>query len=162
MDEAERISLIEPFYLDLMRLNAIEYGDRLAPSIVRRARSLSPLDVIELIPFGWRERVMAAWFGVTFDDADVTKAVLDGLALSQGDLDAPPLAVASVVLAGDAALPALEEYLSRDGVAEWGAGGFVAAAIESLPGGSSSSVVAEADRAAFGTLEALARRLRGS
>ena len=160
MDENERAELIEPFYLEMMRTNAVENGTRLAPAIVHGASQLTSRDVTALLDIVWRERVMGAWFALAFDDETVTSAVLAGLALSYGSLDAPPLAASAVVLAGESALPALVEYAGRDAAAGWGACGIVAAAVEHLGGECSVCVPDDDDRRVLAALLAVAQQIR--
>ena len=162
MDDNERTELIGPFYLEMMRTNAVENGLRLVPTIVQAARNLSSSDVIALLRIAWREKVMGAWFALTLDDESVTAAVLDALARSCGSLDSPPLAASAVVLAGDAALPALDEYATRDVSAGWGACGLVAAAVEHLGRECSACLPDDDDRCAFAALLAVALELRAA
>ncbi len=131
-DADARARFVQPFYLKMMRLNAIQYGPRLAADIVVAGRTASPADVISLLGSNWRERVMGAWFALLQADPSVTEAVLQALSTSHGSLDAPPLAAAAVILAGAHALPALETYYAADLANEWGAAGIAAAAIDHL------------------------------
>jgi hypothetical protein len=48
--------------IEMMRLNAIRYGPRLAADIVAAGRAASHSDVISLLRSNRRERVMGAWF----------------------------------------------------------------------------------------------------
>ena len=131
-DADSRARFVQPFYLKMMRLNAIRYGPRLAADIVAAGRAASPSDVISLLRSNWRERVMGAWFALLRDDPSVTEAVLQALSTSHGSLDASPLAAAAVILAGARALPALEIYYAADLANEWGAAGIAAAAVDHL------------------------------
>jgi hypothetical protein len=131
-DPDARARFVQPFYLKMMRLNAIRYGPRLAADIVAAGRTASSSDVISLLRSNWRERVMGAWFALLRDDRSVTEAVLQALSTSHGSLDAPPLAAAAVILAGARALPALETYYAADLANEWGAAGITAAAVDQL------------------------------
>jgi len=131
-DADARARFVQPFYLKMMRLNAIRYGPRLAADIVAAGRATSPSDVISLLRSNWRERVMGAWFALLLDNHSVTDAVLQALSTSRGSLDAPPLAAAAVILAGVRALPALETYYAADLANEWGAAGIAAAAVDHL------------------------------
>ena len=94
---------VQPFYLKMMRTNAVEYGAALAPDIADVGRAAGPEDVIQLLRGYWRERVMGAWLSILHREPAVTAAVLQALVTSQGSLDSPPLATAAVVLAGSAA-----------------------------------------------------------
>lgn len=126
--------LVTPFYLKMMRLNAVENGLEIAPSILAASRGVTVDDVVALLRDPWRATVMGAWFGALRDEEDVVDAVLSALAGSHGSLDAPPLAVTAVLIAGERAVPALTTYLQRDSSARWGAAGFVAAAVRHLGG----------------------------
>ena|GEM_PF-896868 len=128
-----RAELVKPFYLRMMRLNATSpMSPQFITDAARTGRAASSSTVIGLLRSGWRERVMGAWFALLHDDESVVEAVLLALSTSQGSLDAPPLAVAAVTLAGARALPALETYYIADLSHQWGAGGIVSAAIEHL------------------------------
>ena len=131
-DADARARFVQPFYLKMMRLNAIRYGPRLAADVVAAGGTASPSDVISLLRSNWRERVMGAWFALLQADPSVTEAVLQALSTSDGSLDAPPLAAAAVILAGARALPALETYYATDLANEWGAAGIAAAAVDHL------------------------------
>src|SRR5260370_28458397 len=95
-DADARARFVQPFYLKMMRLNAIQYGPRLAADIVVAGRTASPADVISLLGSNWRERVMGAWFALLQADPSVTEAVLQALSTSHGSLDAPPLPAPAV------------------------------------------------------------------
>jgi len=131
-DADARSRFVQPFYLNMMRLNAIQHGARLAADVAVAGRSASPSEVVGLLRSGWRERVMGAWFALLHDDQSVIEAVLRALSTSQGSLDAPPLAAAAVILAGAHALSALETYYAADLSNEWGAAGIAAAAVDHL------------------------------
>jgi hypothetical protein len=158
-----RIELATPFYLKMMRLNALEYGADLLPEIAKKGALLDAADVIELLRDSWRLTVMGAWFALLHDDAAVTAAVLDALEASAGSLTSPPLAVTAVVLAGRNAIPALEAYAASDDANGWGACGFAAAAAKYLGGsvgcGRSDT---NADTEDFDAMLALAQRLRAA
>lgn len=161
MDGARLEQLVSPFYLKMMRLNAIEYGDELAAAMSKASRSVGAAEVIDLLGQFWRERVMGAWFSLLCTDDDtVLPAVLRALTTSNGSLDAPPLTVAAVVLGGAESLPAIELYVERDVEADWGASGFGVAAIERLGGSTTTAIASDEDRAALAALLELARRLR--
>lgn len=154
-----RNQLIEPFYLKMMRTNALEHGSGLLPAIAEQGAELDAVDVIELLRDPWRSTVMGAWFALTHDDPRVNAAVLQALESSYGSLTSPPLAVAAVVLSGRDALPALVQYAAADDANEWGAGGFIAAAAEHV-GGSVACDPSDLDRQHFDALHQLAQRLR--
>jgi hypothetical protein len=122
--------LVTPFYLRMMRLNAVEHGDSLVAELAAAGDQATSDEVTWLLRSFWRERVAGAWLSLRHDDDPaVTAAVLEALRTSQGSLDAPPLATAAVVLAGSDALDALRQYVMADLAADWGAANFVAAAI---------------------------------
>lgn len=158
--DQSRDGFVQPFYLKMMRQNARVYGAALLPELVEVGRTVTPEDIVALLGDHWRTKVMSAWFAVMHDDASVVSAVLGAVRSSLGSLDAPPLAIAAVVLAGADALPALQEYVARDAEYRWGACGFVAAAIEHAGGLNAVCQPTEEDRAAFAELMVLAKRLR--
>lgn len=123
---------VRPFYLKMMGTNAADNGLALAPDISRVAMSVAPEEVITLLGDNWRPRVMGAWLSVRYEGAEVRRAVFDALVTSLGWLDAPPLAVAAVVLGRPAATPALGEYFAADEANDWGASRVIAAAGEHL------------------------------
>jgi len=152
--------LVAPFYLKMMRENARRNGARLLPALIKAGRATTPQDIVALLGDGWRTKVMGAWFAVMHDDDDVTHAVLEAIRSSLGSLDSPPLATAAAVLAGAQALPALQEYAVKDAANNWGACGFVSAAIEHLGGSCVACPPIAQDKTAFTELLALAVRLR--
>lgn len=121
-----------PFYLHMMRLNALQDAEPLIPQLAAVSRQASPAEVIELLGLAWREKVMGAWHSLAHAPGQVSDALLDALRSSLGSLDAPPLTVAAVTSAGARALPTLHEYVERDVSNSWGACKFVVAAIEHL------------------------------
>jgi hypothetical protein len=155
---------VTPFYLDMMRLNAVEYGPASLDDITAAGADVVASDVVRLLRLAWRERVMGAWYAVRVGGPDVTAAVLDALRTSGGSLDAPPLATAAVVLAGPAAVDALEHYFAADQAHDWGASGLIAAAAHYLREhhGITASLPppTPADRDAFVALVHFARRLQ--
>ena len=118
---ADRVAdLVKPFYLKMMRLNAIQNGVALAPSIAAAGRHATVDDVVALLGDPWRATVMGAWLATLHDDEPaVADAVGAALGRSHGSLDAPPLVVAELVIAGEQAEPALAHYLQRDLQAQW-------------------------------------------
>ena len=123
---------VQPWYLKMMRLNACQYGGELAPDIARVAVEADDDIVVRLLRLGWRERVMGAWLSVTRDSEKVTNEVLRQLEGSHGSLDAPPLAVAAVTLAGPASLASLAKYYEADVASGWGAAEVIQEAAQSL------------------------------
>ena len=123
---------VAPFYLDMMRVNAVAHGPALAAHIAQAGRGMTAADVIRLLALDWRKRVMGAWYAVMVGGPEVTAAVLRALRTSHGSLDALPLAAAAVTLAGPDALGALKEYFAADEAEGWGADGWIAAAAHHL------------------------------
>ena len=76
----------------------------------------------------------------------VIEALLPSLETSLGTLTAPALATAAVLLAEDRALPSLRIYATQDALRQYGAGGFIAAAIEHLGADWEQVQPAERDR----------------
>jgi hypothetical protein len=66
------------------------------------------------------------------EDHGVNEALLDAVTNSLGSLTSPSLTVAAIVLTGIEAVSTLEEYLRDDLEFEYGACGFVLAALEHL------------------------------
>ena len=152
--------LVAPFYLKMMRLNAIEYGEDLAPAIVRAGRDAGTDDIVALLRDPWRSTVMGAWLSIVRGADGSCREVLSALGRSHGSLDAPPLAIAAVVLADDRALPALSAYVERDRQAGWGAARFVTAIIRHLGASRDGHASATEDtqvRAMFEVAELLRR-----
>ena len=52
---------VQPFYLKMMRTNAVDCGLTLAFDIAAVGRTARPEDVITLLRGSWRGRVMGAW-----------------------------------------------------------------------------------------------------
>jgi hypothetical protein len=153
---------VAPFYLQMMRTNAVEHGPALLPALVATGRTATAREVVALLRDPWRRSVMGAWFALLHDDDAVTTAVLDALAASGGQLDAPPLATAAAVLAGREALPALEAYAVEDAARDLGACGFVAATIEHLGGRTAACAADDRDRHELQQLLDLAGRIRAA
>ncbi len=160
MEDARLEQLVRPFYLQMMRLNALEHGEELADALCTTGRTVSSNEVVDLLGKFWRERVMGAWFSLLCGDVEkVLPALLRALDTSNGSLDSPALTVAAVVLGGSTAAPAIEHYLRRDVDAAWGAGGFAGAAAESLGSAVAAGFASDRDRADFAALLDFARRL---
>jgi hypothetical protein len=113
---------VSPFYLHMMRINAVKYGPALVVDvdIAAAGADLTASSVVRLLGLAWRERVMGARYGVRVGGPDVTDAVLRALRTSQGSPDAPPLATAATILAGPAAIDGLEHYFDADQAGDWG------------------------------------------
>jgi len=161
MDQRTVDRLVTPFYLKMMRTNAVSYGEELERELVAVGLDASTQDVISLLRVPWRSTVMGAWFSLLRDDDEVTAEVLRAVSRSHGSLDAPPLVTAATVLAGPDAGPALEDYAARDAAGDWQASGFAGAAIEHL-GHRPANGTTDDDRADFAALFALANRLRSA
>ena len=139
VDDPIRSRLVQPYYLKMMRTNAVwdgaEYPGDLMDDLAREGRTATSDEVIALLASGWRERVMGAWLAAMQDDSAVTHAVLNALESSQGSLDSPPLACVAVTLADVDALPSIEHYVRNDLASDWGAADLALAAAEhSSPG----------------------------
>lgn len=153
--------LVTPFYLDMMNRNAPGQGERLFTRLLAVGKSTTVNEVAALLRDPWRATVMGAWFSLMHEDRRITGEVLRALTESQGALTSPPLATASVVLADpDAARDALLDYLRRDQANQWGAAGFVAAALEHLGATSLPLTPSQEDRRDLFSMLLLAHRLR--
>jgi hypothetical protein len=159
-DEQRAERLVSPFYLRMMRSNAVRQPEELLTGIAARGAELSSGEVIALLRSPWRERVMGGWFAVLSDDPDVTTAVLASLATSLGYLTSPALAAVAVTLAGPEASSALLAYAANDVENNWGACGEVAAALEHIGVVTEICQASDDDRATFIGLLDVASRLR--
>jgi hypothetical protein len=157
-DRAAR--LVRPFYLNMMRFNAIEADEALLRSVSEASRQATSEDVIALLRDPWRSTVMGAWISLAHSDDRVTGEVLAALDRSHGSLDAPPLVAAATVLAASTALPSLAQYAQRDAAANWGALPFVVAAIEYLSGTSAIGQSDEPSREMLTAMVGVANALR--
>lgn len=161
MDDNERYArLIQPFYLHMMRNNALQYGSELLPAVAEAGREATVADVVSLLSDPWRATVMGAWLALFHDDKLVNDAVLHALEASDGSLTSPPLAIAAVLLVGSDALPSLDAYAAKDTAHQMGACGFAAAAIEHLGGHTTACDPNDGDRTNFAEMLALGGRLR--
>jgi hypothetical protein len=151
---------VAPFYLAMMGTNAIEHAEAdLLRRVVAVGRDASAADVVWLLRGAWRPRVMGAWFSLLHDSEAVTRAVLQSLETSSGSLTAPPLAVASVLLATHEAQSALAAYVAQDVLHGWGSAAFVSAAMEHL-GLQAPIELSQRDRSDFGQMHAIAEAVR--
>ena len=157
---------VRPFYLQMMAVNAVRAEPALLADIAAVGTDATASDVVRLLRLAWRERVMGAWFAVRVREPEVTAAVLEALRTSRGSLDAPPLATAAVVLAGPAALNALEQHFAADRANGWGASQLITAAAHHLGGQHRIAALlpapTAADRDAFSALVLVARRLQAA
>jgi hypothetical protein len=144
----------------MMRVNSLKADRKFLTSVAAAGRDASAEEVLFLLRDSWRPRVMGAWFALLHDDPRVPDAVLESLRSSLGSLTSPALAVAAVVLCGDGAVGALDEYLIHDLAHEWAGHGFVAAAIEHLGAVPSACKPEPRDRVEFEGLLGVAERLR--
>ena len=152
---------VDPFYLKMMRLNALEYSSELWPGLVAAASDVTLDDAKWLLRVGaWRPVVMGGWFSVRFPAEDIGEDLRRAMGRSSGSFTAPPLAVACVVVCGTDALPEMGGYVQRD-PAQDGSAGFVAAAIEYLDGPLVGTVT-DQDRQDFAGLLQVANNLRVS
>ena len=152
---------VQPFYLEMMGLNALHLSFGLWPELVTEAKAVTLDDAKWLLRVGaWRPVVMGAWFSVRFPAAEIGQELRRAMAVSQGSLTAPPLAVACVVVSGIDAVPEMRQYVEAD-PGQDGSASFVAAGIEHL-GGPPVGSVADEDRQAFERLVDVATSLRAS
>ena len=145
----------------MMRTNAAVGGEGLLPAIAEAGKAAAASDVVALLRDPWRSTVMGAWLALLFPCVEVRDALRHALTSSHGSLDAPPLATASVILLGDDAVGALQDYSASDVANGWGACGFVAAAIERLGVVPSVCSPSDTDRQEFAVMFKLAERLHG-
>jgi hypothetical protein len=155
---------VQPWYLEMMRLNACEHGLELAAAIREISRDADDEVVLQLLRLGWRSQVMGAWFSITRDSAQVKTDVLRALRESHGSLDAPPLATASVVLAGPDSMATLTTYYEADVAASWGAADIIREAAHYLQDvygvQSTIPVSANGEHLIFDRMIAVARAIR--
>ncbi|MBD5784687.1 hypothetical protein IF650_00710 [Cellulosimicrobium terreum] len=127
--------LVQPFYLSMMGLNALDSTGEHWESLVAAGRTATVDDVTRLFAQGdWRAVVMGTWFSLGCDRDDVGATILTALDACAGSLTAPPLAVVASRLVGPDALPQLNAYLERDLAQGYGSASFVAAAVQDLEG----------------------------
>ena len=158
--EADKERLVVPFYLQMMRTNAVGDGDELADEIAVLAHEISVGDVLELLRSDWRPRVMGAWFAAARDEIEIGDGVLASLDTCYGSLTSPPLVTAALVHGRPKTREHLNSYVERDMANEWGAANFALAAIEHLDGKATQGIVADTDRGALSAMLNLASRLR--
>jgi len=155
-----------PFYLAMMRTNAVDSGAELVPAILEICRSATAADVVRLLSGAWRPRVMGAWLAVLQDDPKVRASLPESLRTSGGSLTSPPLATAAALTVGPEAIGSLEQYIAADVAAGWGGAGFAAAAVELLrhTGGEmvTHPLATTQDRTALVAMLGVAQQLRDS
>jgi hypothetical protein len=160
---AIEIAFVKPFYLKTMGLNAVGVPEDLWNRLIEAGRAVSTEDVTWMLRIGnWRPVVMGAWFSLAVPGQSIEKDVLAAMSDSKGSLTAPPLAVASTLVAGVRAVPAMINYvtfMASDQSRPDGSESFVAAAVEHL-GSHPPMTVTDHARQAFRGLFAVAIRLR--
>lgn len=145
VDELEE-RYVQPFYLHMMRLNAVTDGGPHLPVIRDLGSTITAEDVVRLLRREWRPRVMGAWFALFHDPQSVGADLLQSLETSAGSLTSPPLAVVAGHLMGAAAIPSLERYAAQDMALNYGAAGFAAAVVEHLGGTPAAAAATEEAR----------------
>jgi Family of unknown function (DUF6000) len=158
--EARRNVLVQPFYLQMMRLNAVQAGSEMTEMIASVAADVTVTEIVTLLRSDWRPRVMGAWFATAHDAAGIAEAVVDSLGTCFGSLTSPPLVTAALVHAGPTTLEALRAYVERDASNGWGAAGFAVAAIELLGGAVTAAIADDDDHQHLVAMLDIAARIR--
>lgn len=171
MNRAEK-RLVAPFYLDMMRSNALGLDSRTRRRLVRAGRAAKLEDVRYLLAGGssqvpqvdgvflhWRPVVMGAWLSLRFEPDEVKEALIYALDHSAGDLTALPLASATVILVGTESATTLRSNGLRSMDREANTVAYLDAALETL-GEAPVNAVDEGARASFAKLLAFGRELR--
>ena len=157
MDPEER--LVQPFYLKMMGLNALENANELWGDLLRAGDSASLAEVTALLGQGhWRAVVMGAWFSLKFDRELIGDDLKRAVNMCLGSLTAPPLAVAAAVVIGSDAAATLIDYVNRG---PRGSESFVAAVVADL-GRDAPIAFDDGDRRAVMGMFDVAHRLRAS
>lgn len=107
------VRLVRPFYLKLSGAGVTEMPDGLRRDLVRASRKVTSPQVRDLLAGDWRQKVVGAWLALAVPADEVREAVLDAMAQAQSDRPALPLAAVSALLAGPAAIEAMDAYLER-------------------------------------------------
>jgi hypothetical protein len=153
---ARETTFVVPFYLNLMRMNAIWVGGEVWDNLVAAGRTAKLDDVLWLLGNGgWRPVVVGAWLSLRFHRDEVGEAILHALQESYGSLTAPPLAVAAVTIVGEDAETVLRQSRARSDEASVAV---LDAALEQL-GVDPAPEVGGEDRSAFAEMLAFAERL---
>ena len=148
---------VQPFYLTMMGLNAPSADAATLAAVKAAAAGVTLEQVVRLLRDTWRERVMGAWYSLSFPPEQVGDELAQSMRTSGGSLTAPALATAATVILGASAAPALWEY-EANAPAD-GSSGFVAAALEHI--GAETTVPApQRDRHALVEMLAVAHVLR--
>ena len=151
---------VAPFYLKMMRHNAIGQPSEMLAALAAGADSASPADVVLLLGGHWRLSVMGAWMAVRHRPEDMAEALLASLRASEGSLNSPALATACVFFLGAGAADALADYITNDHAETWGSAGFAAAAWESISGGAAHPLATDGGRSALPQMLRVAQELR--
>ena len=128
-------AFVKPFYLKMLRSNALILSDDLWSQIVDAGRVVTVADVSSMLRSGtWRPVLMGAWFSLAVPTASIVDDLIAAMSASRGSLTAPPLSAASTLLAGAAAVPAMMNYIHyiTDPRIRDGSEALVAAAVEQL------------------------------
>lgn len=75
VDDVRLQELVTPFYLHMMRLNALRDAEPLIAQLAAVSRQTSLAEVIELLGRPWREKVMGAWHSLGHEPAQVSDAL---------------------------------------------------------------------------------------
>jgi len=148
---------VAPFYLKMMRLNALHH-DGLLSAVREVARETTDSEVAELLALHWRPRVMGAWLA-SGRASRVEAALLESMETSHGTLTAPVLATVALHGLGKAAVRSLETYLQLDLEHHWGAASFVAAVLERLDAAPPSVTTDDEDRTNVDRMLIVAQRI---
>jgi hypothetical protein len=146
-----------PFYLTMMRLNALSY-DVPFDTLREVTRQTTDEEVAQLLGSPWRPRVMGAWLA-SGRTPRLEAALLKSLETSAGSLTAPPLATVALHGLGAKAVPSLKTYLRQDLEHQWGSASFISAVLERLDAAPTGVAVDDHDRAAVDGMLSVARRL---
>ena len=163
MNEVE-LTLVRPFYLKMMGLNALRLTEELWASLVATGRTVTVSEVGSMLRSGmWRPVVMGTWFSVVVPPEQIIDDLVVAMSRSQGSLTAPPLAATATLVAGAGAVPAMITYLEfimapirRDGSED-----IVAAAVEHL-GTQPPIIPSDKGRQAFRDILDVATSLRNA
>lgn len=151
---------VVPYYLKMMRTNAPH--PKLIAAVREAAASITASETEQLLLAQWRPRVMGAWYAAVRPRHEIGEALVESLRTCAGDLTAPPLITATVLVLGGDGQPALMTYASAAAKNSYlGAQGFVAAAIEEVSGSVPDRQPSEADRLQLQRMLDVGRSLLG-
>ena len=148
---------VAPFYLSMMRLNALQ-GSVPIDALRELGAELADDDVVTLLHADWRPRVMGAWFCAGRTDR-LGEELLASVATSTGSLTTPPLVAVAVHGLGAAAAPELRSCLEADLADGHGCAGLVAAALERVEQRTYDVPLTDQDRSDLDGLLGVARLL---